>query len=287
MNRPHPAATGVGSVVAITMPAAATTAPPRRVESTPSSIGDAVAEQPAEEHPAGRRDEPEPGLTLGDREAIGHHQRGPVVRRELGEGDRDPDHEEAHEDRARRPSFDGAESVRESSSAGCDRAGARSPAIDRHDEHHHGGGQQLRPQRDVRGRRPAGDDAAEHRAGRPHRVEAGDDRAVEALLQRDGLGVHRHVGQPVERAEADQHREQHRRRRRDSDEGEAHGQCGRRRDRDRATALAVDEPATDRARREPTDTSAEQRQPEGGVGHAERTPALREAAPTTTRTSLR
>jgi hypothetical protein len=44
------------------------------------TISDAVTDQTADEHPAGRGDEAEAGLAVGDVEAIVHHQCRPVVR---------------------------------------------------------------------------------------------------------------------------------------------------------------------------------------------------------------
>ena len=69
------------------------------------------------------------------------------------------------------------------------------------------GDKQLHPRQDHPRRLAAGGDPTRHRTERPQRVEPSDDRAPDAPLQLDGLGVHCHVGQSVEGAEHQQRRE--------------------------------------------------------------------------------
>ena len=86
------------------------------------------------------------------------------------------------------------------------RRGGQEPAgrHGRHPDEHHSGHQQLGPQFQADLSGPAGQQPADDAARRPQRVEARDDRRATAPLELDRLGVHRHVGQTVERADQDQ-----------------------------------------------------------------------------------
>ncbi len=150
-------------------------------------------------------------------------------------------------------------------------ATAHQPGADRGGdaEQHRGRHEQLHPHGDPRCRGTAGYECAGHRAGAPQGVEAGDDRTPEAALERESLGVHRHVGEPVEGAEHDEHAEHDERHRRQPERGETHRHRRRRHDRHHAGAIALNCLAAGEAGSESTEARAEQRQAERRVGDAE------------------
>ena len=184
-------------------PTAASAAPPRRVRSRPRrSVTWSPTTRPTSMPPA-TATKPEPGLPGVEVEAVAHHQRRPVVGRQLGERDRHRRRGTADEDRAA--------ALRGAGVA----VGDRSAVVAVGQQPAAGDERRQRPARTpvtsscVRseiagGRGAAGDQAAGDRAGRPHGVEAGDDRASgsAAAARRPGSSSTRRSGRRGRRARA-------------------------------------------------------------------------------------
>ena len=125
-NSPQPAAAGCGAVAATTTPIAASAAPPRRVRSRPRrSVAWSPMTRPTSMPPATATN-PSPAWPAGQVEAVAHHQRRPVVRRQLGEGDRHPD-EEQPDEHAAGPAAPTGDLVGRGPAGGGGRAAATGP----------------------------------------------------------------------------------------------------------------------------------------------------------------
>ena len=99
MNSPTPAPTGDGASVATSTPTAARAAPAATGALQAVAVGDVVANDTPDQHPAGHGDEAQPRGARTDIETIGHQQRGPLVGGSLGEGDGEADEEQPADDR--------------------------------------------------------------------------------------------------------------------------------------------------------------------------------------------
>ena len=269
-NKPAPAAHGDGSVAASTTPTAARAAPARRVRSSPiRSVTRSPTIRPTS-IPAGRRD-----VARARRaRSTGRSGRRAAARTSRSAA--------ARSSAIAIPTRNSRTMTRRAGGGvGGDRRASRTPARRRRSGSRNRdattvstassdpGDEELHAQRDPDRRGAAGQEAAGHRAGRPHRVEAGDDRALDPALQLDRLAVHRHVGQAVEGAEHEQRRE--------------HQDGGRGQAEDRQpSAIAADvaivtvrlpQRSTSQPLHEldgePAEAHPDQRQPERGIGDAE------------------
>ena len=106
---------------------------------------------------------------------------------------------------------------------------------------------------------------AEEPAETPHAMKGGHDRPAVAALDRDGMGIHRHVHHPVRRTEEERRRQEQAETWRDQRKREGHHQRRRGDAGYRGAAKSCDYGAGQRHRGERAECHREQRDAEGRV----------------------